>query len=79
MYTNRRRVAIMKDILYRLLDASRKFSLWDFGFLKIALFSAGILFGAYLSKFILSLTSLLWIIFIVSYVWVLYKTIKYIK
>jgi hypothetical protein len=67
----------MNSFLNRLLNAAKKFTLWDYGFFKIVLVSLGILLGTYFSKFFLSYTSLLWIIFIASYILVLYRIIKH--
>ena len=67
----------MRNFLNRLLESARKYTIMDYACLKITLISLGILIGAYFSKFFLSYTSLLWIIFIVSYITIIYKTIKH--
>lgn len=70
----------MKTLIERLLRAGRKYTLIDFACLKITLVSLGILLGAYLSNFFLNYTTILWIIFIVSYLWIIYRTfIKHIN
>lgn len=70
----------MKRLIDRMLQAARQYNLWDYGCLKIALFTLGIIFGAYFSKFFLSFISVIWILFIITYVWIIYKTlIKYWK
>ena len=70
----------MKKLIEKLLNAARKYNVWDYGWLKICLFSLGIIFGAYFNAFFLKYITLIWIIFIVSYVWLLYKTFaKYTK
>lgn len=68
----------MKNLIDKTLSAARKYNVWDYGFLKITLFSVGILFGAYFSQFFLNYIFIIWALFIVSYIWILYKTfIKY--
>lgn len=67
----------MRNFLSKLLDSAKKYTLMDYGCLKITLISLGILLGTYFSKFFLSHTRLLWIIFIVSYICIIYRTIKH--
>jgi hypothetical protein len=68
----------MKKLIDKLLNAARKYNLWDFGFFKITLISLGILLGSYFSQFFLKYISVVCVIFIVTLIWVLYKTfIKY--
>jgi small multidrug resistance family-3 protein len=54
--------------------AARKFSVVDYACFKITLLSLGILIGAYFSEFFLSQTIFLWFVFIVSYLWIMYRT-----
>ena len=67
----------MRTFLSKLLDSARKYTIMDYGFLKITLISFGILLGTYFSKFFSSHTLLLWIIFTVSYIYIIYRTIKH--
>lgn len=70
----------MKGLIDRLMEATKKYSVWDYGFLKITLFSAGLLMGAYFAPFLLNYMSLLWIVFIVSFVWIGYRSfIKHMR
>lgn len=64
----------MKELIDKVLKSVTHFSIWDFGFMKIGLISFGALIGAYFSKFILSNILLIWLIFIVSYVYIIYIT-----
>lgn len=68
----------MKIFLNRLLDATKKYTIVDYGFFKITLISLGILLGTYFSKFFSNYTSLLWTIFIISFIWITYRTFKHI-
>ncbi|AOR22737.1 hypothetical protein [Clostridium taeniosporum] len=64
----------MKKLVNKLLGAAKKYTVLDYGFLKITLISLGILVGTYFSNFFSNYTSLLWIIFIISYIWIIYRT-----
>jgi len=66
----------MKKLINRALNSTKNYTVFDFGILKITLVSVGILLGAYFSKFFLSNILLVWIIFIISYVVIMYKTFK---
>lgn len=64
----------MKKFIDRSLIAARKYTIIDFAFLKITLFSAGVLVGTYYASFLLSYTLLLWGVFILSWLWIMYRT-----
>ena len=64
----------MKTFIKRTLDATGKYTTWDFACLKIALISFGILLGTYFAKFFINYISFLWVVFIVSYLWIMYRT-----
>ena len=66
-------------IIQRLLKAARNFNAVDFACLKITLISFGILLGAYFAQFFLKYTIILWVIFIVSFLWILYRTCKHLS
>ena len=64
----------MRQLINRAMRAAKRYTLWDYACLKITLVSLGILMGAYFAKFFLSYTSLLWIIFLVSYLCIIFRT-----
>jgi len=64
----------MSEFIQRVLKAARKYTVMDYGCLKITLLSFGILLGAYFAQFFLSYTSFLWVVFIVSSLWIMYRT-----
>lgn len=64
----------MITFLQRALHAARKYTIIDFACLKITLVSFGIILGAYFTDFFLNYTSFLWIVFILSFLWVMYRT-----
>jgi len=64
----------MSKFIQRLLKVARKYTVMDYVFFKITLVSFGILLGTYFAQFFLSFTSFLWVVFIVSYLWIMYRT-----
>ena len=64
----------MSAIIQRLLKAARKYTVIDYVLFKITLVSFGILLGAYFARFFLNFTFFLGIIFIVSYLGIMYRT-----
>jgi len=58
----------------RVLSSIGRYTAWDFAFLKITLVSLGILLGTYFADFFLNYTVLLWVIFLGSYIWIMYRT-----
>ncbi len=68
----------MADMIERVMNATRRYTVMDFGCLKIAVLAAGILLGVYFYQFSLANITWLWIIFVVSLLWIMYRTfIKY--
>ncbi len=65
----------MKNFINNMLQRTRKYNLWDFLALKITLVSFGIIFGVYFSKFFLDNIAIVWIIFVVTYLFIMYKTL----
>lgn len=64
----------MKDMLQRVMDAAKKYSIVDYGALKIALLSAGILIGAYYAPFFMMYSMVLLTVFLISFIWIVYRT-----
>jgi len=62
----------MKNLIEKLMDKARRFSIFDYAIFKITLFSAGVLLGTYFSSFFLSNIGLVWIVFAVSYGYMFY-------
>ncbi|MEQ8201030.1 MAG: hypothetical protein ABRQ24_06390 [Syntrophomonadaceae bacterium] len=70
----------MGDFIERVRKAASKYTVMDFGCLKIAVLCAGILLGVYFPVFFSGYTTLLWIILILSWLWIMFRTfIKYIR
>jgi hypothetical protein len=69
--------AMVKDInkfMQRALKAAKKYTVIDYACLKISILSFGILLGAYLAKFFLNHTLFLWMVFILTLLWIMYRT-----
>ena len=66
----------MKNFINKVLESTRWYTVWDFGILKISLMCFGILLGAYFSDFFLSKITFIWIIYIVTFIYIMYKTFK---
>ncbi|MCG8401922.1 MAG: hypothetical protein MJA84_10015 [Firmicutes bacterium] len=64
----------MRAFINKVLGAAGKYTVWDFTFLKITLLSLGIILGAYYGDFFLRYIFFLWVVFIVSYLWIMYRT-----
>jgi hypothetical protein len=69
--------AMVKDLnkfIQRALKAAKKYTVIDYACLKISILSFGILLGAYLAKFFLNHTLFLWVVFILTLLWIMYRT-----
>ena len=64
----------MKGFIDKALNAAKSYSVWDYGWLKLTLISFGILVGTYFAQFFIQYIIIVWAVFILTYLWVLYKT-----
>lgn len=64
----------MKALIDRLLDAARKYDVWDFGWFKLTLLSFGIILGTYFDEFFEAWIAVVWVLFVIGFSWVAYKT-----
>ena len=64
----------MKGFIDKALNAAKSYSVWDYGWLKLKLISFGILVGTYFAQFFIQYIIIVWAVFILTYLWVLYKT-----
>lgn len=70
----------MKKLIDKTLNAAKMYNVFDYAWFKVTLCSLGILLGTYFSQFFLNYISIVWAVFIISYIWIIYKTfIKYKK
>lgn len=65
----------MITFLKRLLNVAREYTILDFACLKITLLACGLLIGAYFSEFFLNHTFFLWVVFLVTFIWIMYRTL----
>jgi hypothetical protein len=66
----------MKNLIKKVISSAKRYNIFDFASLKIALICAGILLGTYFSKFFLSYILIIWIFFIIFSVFVIYRTFR---
>jgi len=64
----------MRNFINKALEAARKYTIWDYGFLKICLFTLGILVGQAFPPFALNTILILIILFVLTYAWLVYVT-----
>ena len=64
----------MKKFMNSAMKSVSRYTAWDFGILKICLFSAGVILGAYFPQFFLRNIALVWLVFIITYAYIMYKT-----
>ncbi len=67
----------MFSFIERVMAASRKFTMVDYGFFKFLMITFGILLSVYLPM--RNILWLIWLIFVISAVWMIYKIFKYTK
>ncbi len=68
----------MEKLLKQTLSAAKKYNAWDYAWLKTCLVALGIILGAYFSSFFLKYITVVWVIAIITYIWIIYKTfVKY--
>jgi hypothetical protein len=65
---------MMRKFFDKAINSVRQYSLWDWGWLKIALFSFGLLMGVYFAQILSQYVTFIWAIFIFAYIWIIYKT-----
>jgi hypothetical protein len=64
----------MKGFIGKVMNAAKSYSYWDYVWLKVTLICIGILFGAYLAQFFIQYIVIVWAVFLLTYLWVVYKT-----
>lgn len=70
----------MGNIVQRVMRSTSNYTVMDFGCLKIVVLCAGILLGSYYHEFFLGYTTLLGVVFVISFLWIMYRTfIKHLQ
>lgn len=67
----------MIKIYEEALNAAKKYTVMDFACLKISLLAAGILLGVYYAAYIKRYIAVIWAIFISAFIWIKFRTIRY--
>ena len=67
----------MANFISNMTDAARKFTTVDFGIFKIYLVAVGILLGLYFGDFLLKYITIVWIVAVVTLIFILAKLIRY--
>lgn len=67
----------MANFAKRMLGATRKYTIADFGILKLSLISVGILLGLYFGDFLLKYITTVWIIAVLATIFILIQQIRY--
>jgi small multidrug resistance family-3 protein len=57
-----------------MLKAAHRYTLWDFTCLKLCMLTLGIIIGAYFSAFFMNWIFIVCSIFVLSWLWLVYKT-----
>ncbi len=64
----------MKRFIEKTMNNAKRYTLFDYTVLKITLVSAGILLGTYFSEYFSSNILAIWMLFIITYIIMLYRT-----
>ena len=70
----------MFEFIDKIIKAANRYTFWDYFFLKTTVLVFGILIGTYFASFFIGHTLFLWLVFLVTYVYIMYRTfIKHMK
>ncbi len=69
----------MIKMVNRVMAAAKKYTVVDYGFFKFLMISFGVLLGVYFTQPLLQIIWLVWVVFIVSALWMIYKILRYTK
>lgn len=69
----------MKNLISTLMKAVRFYTVLDFAVLKIYLLCIGILLGSYFGSFFMKYVSVIWVVVVLAFVFILIQIVKYIR
>lgn len=69
----------MANLIERLVEAGHRYTAWDFADFKICLIMGGILLGAYFPMFFSRWIIVVWVVFAVTLLILLIRTIRYLR
>jgi len=64
----------MKGFIDKALNAANSYNVWDYIWLKSTLIFLGILVGTYFAQFFIQYISVVWVVFILTAIWIVYRT-----
>jgi small multidrug resistance family-3 protein len=64
----------VKEFISSMLDASRRYNVLDYTFLKLSLMAMGIILGVYFTEFFVRFIPAVWAVAVIGLIWVMYKT-----
>jgi hypothetical protein len=66
----------MASFVKKIMGSAQKYTVIDFGALKLMMFTCGILVGLYFPLQTFKFIWLIWALFGLSFVWIVYKTFR---
>ncbi len=69
----------MKSFIKNLIESAHSFTGADYVVFKICLLSIGILLGSYFSYFFMQYTLIIWVLAVISLIWLINKTMQYYR
>jgi len=69
----------MSDVIKKLMNAAHRFTVVDFGALKICMLFIGILLGVYFSSFFMKYITIIWIVTILAWLILIVQVIRYLR
>lgn len=67
----------MANVIKKLIASAHHFTGADFAVFKICLIFIGILLGSYFRDFFMQFTLIVWVVAVISLVWLINQTIRY--
>ena len=67
----------MKDFINKMIKSAHHFTVTDFAAFKLCLLSIGILLGSYFTHFFMQYTLIIWVVGVISLVWLINQMIQY--
>ncbi len=70
---------VMSTFIRRLLDAAHTFTAVDFAIFKVCLLAIGVLLGAYFSQFFMEYIDFIWVIGILTWVFLMVRVTRFFR
>ncbi len=69
----------MSKFIEQVMSSVREYSFWDYMWFKTGLISFGIILGSYFSAFFLDYIFVVWMLFLITTIFIIYRTVTKIK